>query len=122
MKNQAISILILCVTSLFCSCASQNKNLVWYQSGKNWSDINRDAAECRNEARKSANPLAMVNWGVAMADNKRQKEIFNDCMTSKGYILVTTNVARMLDKKSSENAQLQLNDSSDADKKATSDL
>lgn len=75
---------------LLSGCASDGGK-VWYQQGRTFAEMNRSLADCRLQAKRVANPLAMVNLGFALAEDIRQKDMVRDCMVSKGYVFISRN-------------------------------
>lgn len=77
-------------------CAVNNapRNMVWSNPDKTPQQIAVDEAQCRIMARQLApnTPIATDSGGIAlleiMNDNSRVQNIYNDCMISKGYILI----------------------------------
>lgn len=74
------------LTALTLGCASNR--MVWHHPSKTSDEVRQDLATCRFECRKAQNPFAGVNLGMALIEGDRQKQMFADCMISKGYKLV----------------------------------
>ena len=64
---------------------------VWYQSGNSFDQTRRDLGGCKADSARLTNPLAMVNFGFALADDANKKDYINNCMIAKGYSLVDKN-------------------------------
>lgn len=66
--------------------------MVWYQPGKALPEIRRDLAACKYDSAKSGSPVFGYNAGSfiygAAKESKRRAEILENCMGSKGYLLV----------------------------------
>jgi len=95
MKN-----LSLLAVLLMAGCASSNTNQnAWYKNGMTDEQFRIDSANCKIYAHQSANPLEYLSAPAFILDSGRQNGLYNDCMESKGYMMIAeTNKAVKLAK------------------------
>lgn len=89
------SLVVVCLSAFGCSTTGSNGSsgpMVWYQPGKALPEIRRDLAACKYDSAKSGSPVFGYNAGSfiygAAKESKRRAEILENCMGSKGYLLV----------------------------------
>jgi lipoprotein NlpI len=108
MKIKPVLNFLSLVSIIFSSgCASEPQtghpsNKAWYQAGISAEQTRRDLADCQNEALvngRSYSPIPADSAGASIAlgmlassaENSRENQIVQTCMTAKGYSLVNTN-------------------------------
>lgn len=75
-----LGILALCASGCAVSPEVPAKN--WYNPAKSSADMAQDQAECQLEAQGGARNI------LGYSPETRIKQLFNECMTARGYQLV----------------------------------
>ena len=99
MKILIVGLGLLVITG----CASQPKG-TWYKPGIDEHQTSVDEADCRLFCQSHGEPVYGTTGGQiilsSMLENNRENGMYNDCMTSKGYLFQKdTNVVTVSGKK-----------------------